>query len=352
MNLTNELPLRLREQDRLLVFAPHPDDESIACGGLLLAARAAKVPRRVVVMTDGDNNPWPQRWIEKRWRIDAAARARWGARRRAEAQAALGVLGVAKYERAFFGWPDMGLTHRLMHEPEKVTSALLAQIEAFRPTHVAIPGLTDEHPDHSAAHVAMRLALARAKTPMPQCLLYSVHGAKRDAQTQIVQLDAASRELKQRAILQHETQMRLSRKRFLEFAARDETYRAIVQARPDHPLDIAINQNGVIELRLDARRVRRISSLHLLLALETADGTALRWRLPLVADSVVDLRDCIGGGKAGEMYWRRYGDLMRAELKLPVASPPKLLYCKLAKNRASLVVYDRFGWQVPRQNPA
>jgi len=76
-------PLRLTAADRVLVIAPHPDDESIACGGLLLAARDADARRRVVTLTDGDNNPWPQRWIEKRWRIDATARARWGARRRA-----------------------------------------------------------------------------------------------------------------------------------------------------------------------------------------------------------------------------------------------------------------------------
>ena len=75
--------LQLGASDRVLVLAPHPDDESIACGGLLLAARAVGAARCVVVVTDGDNNPWPQRWIEKRWRIDARARARWGARRRA-----------------------------------------------------------------------------------------------------------------------------------------------------------------------------------------------------------------------------------------------------------------------------
>ncbi len=349
--ISTPVSLRLRAQDRVLVLAPHPDDESIACGGLLLAARAAGAAQRVVMLTDGDNNPWPQRWAEKRWRIDATARARWGARRRAEAQAALDVLGVAGDERFFFGWPDMGLTDLLMREPTRVTQALVAQIDAFRPTHLAIPALIDEHPDHSAVHIAARFALAHAQAAA--CLCYCVHGAKAGAQLLAIELDAGQRELKQRAIRQHETQMRLSHQRFLAFAGGDEIYLAFEQeqrVRADHPLDVAINAKGLLELRLDARGMRGISSSHLLLAIEADDGQALRWRMPLVADSVVELSDC-NGKNAGETYWRRYGNLLRAELKLPFASPLKLGFCKLAPNRAGLVVYDRYGWQTVRRKP-
>nr|WP_245215035.1 PIG-L deacetylase family protein [Pararoseomonas indoligenes] len=37
----------------VLVLAPHPDDESLGCGGLLAALAAAGRPARVVVMSDG-----------------------------------------------------------------------------------------------------------------------------------------------------------------------------------------------------------------------------------------------------------------------------------------------------------
>ena len=53
--------LTFRASDRLLVFAPHPDDETIATGELIQLAIAAGVAVRVVFATDGDNNPWPQR---------------------------------------------------------------------------------------------------------------------------------------------------------------------------------------------------------------------------------------------------------------------------------------------------
>lgn len=344
--------LSLSDCDRVLVIAPHPDDESLACGGLLLATGEAGAARHVVVLTDGDNNPWPQRWIEKRWRIDATARARWGARRRAEAQAALDVLGVARDARSFLGWPDAGLTDLLMREPATVAHALTAQIDAFRPTHIAIPALGDAHPDHAAAHAIARFALMHAQAPAALCLIYAVHGAKEDAQAQVVALDARQRELKRRAILQHQTQMRLSRKRFLGFAERDERYRVLgqEQVRGDHPLMISIDAAHA-ELRLDMNLLRRWDSLHLLLAIDAGDGTTLRWRVPISADAEVQVFDLAAGQKALATRWRRDGAALHATLELPTLGTPQLAFCKLAQNRAGLVVYDRYGWQTVRRNP-
>src|SRR5580704_966399 len=37
----------------LVVIAPHPDDESLACGGLIAEARAQGRPVRVVIVSDG-----------------------------------------------------------------------------------------------------------------------------------------------------------------------------------------------------------------------------------------------------------------------------------------------------------
>jgi LmbE family N-acetylglucosaminyl deacetylase len=37
----------------LLIIAPHPDDESLGCGGLIAAARAHNIPVEIIVVSDG-----------------------------------------------------------------------------------------------------------------------------------------------------------------------------------------------------------------------------------------------------------------------------------------------------------
>ena len=41
----------------LIVVAPHPDDESLGCGGLIAAATAEDIPVRIVVVSDGAGIP-------------------------------------------------------------------------------------------------------------------------------------------------------------------------------------------------------------------------------------------------------------------------------------------------------
>src|SRR5262249_9348450 len=148
-------------------------------GGLIQLALAAGAAVRVVFATDGDNNPWPQRWVERRLSIDPAARARWGARRRAEAEAALATLGVPAGSARFLGWPDLGLT-RLLEADDAAIDTLAAEIAGFAPTHVALPSLHDRHPDHGALHVLVELALDKAGAACER-LGYVVHGRDADA---------------------------------------------------------------------------------------------------------------------------------------------------------------------------
>ena len=65
--------LSLLASDRVLVLAPHPDDESLAAAGLLQHARGRGAAIRVVFLTDGDRNPWAQLVNEWRWPVGAAA---------------------------------------------------------------------------------------------------------------------------------------------------------------------------------------------------------------------------------------------------------------------------------------
>ena len=48
-----------------MLIAPHPDDEALACSVILQKAVRAGAAIRVVYVTDGDDNPWPQRALER-----------------------------------------------------------------------------------------------------------------------------------------------------------------------------------------------------------------------------------------------------------------------------------------------
>ena len=315
------------ERDRLLVFAPHPDDESIATAGLLQIARAGNASCRVVVVTDGDNNPWPQRWIEKRWRIDVAARARWGERRRAEARAACRILGIDDDAMQFLGLPDLGLTDLLMANDAGTQSSLASLLDRFDPTHIALPALSDRHPDHSALHVMLQLVLAKRNT-QPRLLAFGVHGVGAAASQIELQLDDSFRETKARAIFAHATQMRLSGRRFLAYARPIELFQnASIPARADpaHPLH-ALIKDGHLEIRID----RKIWG-----------GIVNGWMRVVIDAQATPFFTEFELPRGGEMAQ----DNRIIRLPLPQIGAVRQGFVKLGRRKPGLRIFDRFGWQ-------
>lgn len=217
-------PWPVSAQTRLLVVAPHPDDETLACGLLLQQVLAAGGEVRILLLTDGDNNPWPQRFLERRLRIDRNARLRWGALRRSEVASALSRLGVPASALHPLGWHDMELTNRLRDDAAGSIEAMRVVITAFAPTIVCGPALRDSHPDHGAAHVLCRLALA-GMASAPMLLAYPVHGgAGAPAYPIAIGATAAQRQRKLAALAEHRTQMALSGRRMLRLADSPERY--------------------------------------------------------------------------------------------------------------------------------
>ena len=218
-------------------MAPHPDDEALAASVILQRAVRAGVAVRVVYATTGDDNPWPQRLLEKKWRLNPSDRQRWGRRRRNEALAALRILGVAEENAQFLGLPDQGLTELLLRDADAVVERLAQVMVEWRPNEVIGPAAWDTHPDHSALGVMMRMALSdpslvAVSGPIQQWT-YLVHGRSRTfGRTAGRQLRASEAEcaLKRSAILCHRTQVKLSRRRFLGYATRPEKL-ALVEAR-------------------------------------------------------------------------------------------------------------------------
>lgn len=219
-------PSTFRPEDhrRVLIVAPHPDDETLAAAGLIQRVQAAGGTVRVLLLTDGDANPWPQRWLERRLRIGPADRARWGRRRRDEWHAALDLLGVPVGERRALGWPDMGLTARLALAPALWRAPLVRELKDFRPDLVVLPALADRHPDHGAAHVLMRLALAAWTQEPPALLGYPVHVRDVPGARIEVPASAAFMAQKERALACHRTQLALSGGRLRRLIERTECY--------------------------------------------------------------------------------------------------------------------------------
>src|SRR5882672_6460657 len=209
--------IQISASDRILVLAPHPDDESLVAGGLLSRALDAGAHARVIFATDGDNAPWIQRKFERRWHIGDAERARFGILRRGEALRALAALGLDASKAVFLGIPDQGVSGALLAGGGEIVADLRRHIEAERPTLIVAPSLYDLHPDHSALAVLLDIALHELAPGVarPRVLTYVVHaraavGARRD--TPSIWLSDSERLRKRNAVSCYDSQLSVHRK--------------------------------------------------------------------------------------------------------------------------------------------
>ena len=128
--------------ERVVVLAPHMDDEVIGCGGTLARHVASGAEVTVVFLTDG-----------RRGGKASAGQSTVSATRKREAQLALGELGINRI--VFLDGEDgrLGTTPGL-------GSALRAALAAARPQVVYLPFFLEEHPDHRAASALLAEAVS------------------------------------------------------------------------------------------------------------------------------------------------------------------------------------------------
>src|SRR6201998_36784 len=110
------------KSDKILVVAPHPDDESLGTGGLLQRIFAQKIPVRIIFATNGEKNQWAKRYWNKRLQIGPDERLRWGQRRREEALNAIRTLGGKPDCARFLNLPDLGTTRLLMQGDRELSA--------------------------------------------------------------------------------------------------------------------------------------------------------------------------------------------------------------------------------------
>jgi LmbE family N-acetylglucosaminyl deacetylase len=174
--------IRVAPDTRLLVVAPHPDDETLGAAGLMQRVHEKGDRVHVVYLTDGDGYPEGVR-VEDHIESPTSRDYRgYGRRRRAEARDALKTLTLDRASSTFLSFPDGGLClltrqywserraafrspyTRLDRPPkseilvpdteyrgEDLTQELARIIGEFKPTVVLVPRREDQHPDHCAA---------------------------------------------------------------------------------------------------------------------------------------------------------------------------------------------------------
>jgi len=105
-----ELPIidSITEEDRVLILAPHPDDEALGTCSIIQNAIAIGSPIRVVYLTNGDHNELAFIAYRKRPWLSSQINRNMGEIRRREAIYAMTYLGLLEDNLVFLGYPDFG----------------------------------------------------------------------------------------------------------------------------------------------------------------------------------------------------------------------------------------------------
>ncbi len=195
---------------RVLIMAPHPDDETLGCGGLVQQAMGAGAQVYVGLLTQGDASDYAVWYYERGVLRRPEEYLALGRTRERETRAALRVLGVPQDHLFTFGYPNEGLEKlwepewwlpgtpwtsrrtQLAANPYEGTvspgaaycgSNLLADLhlvlERVKPDLIMVTAPMDAHPDHWAAYDFVRLALEqlelRGERRRPRLYGYLVH---------------------------------------------------------------------------------------------------------------------------------------------------------------------------------
>jgi len=137
----------------VVLVAPHPDDETLGCGGYLAQCRDAGRRVHVIVLTQGEKlfshglgihtDPSPEQVRDMR---------------REETLQATAILGLEPAEVRFLDYADRSLSGC----EAEVAACLVPLLRDVAPAEVLCTGPQEGHPDHRAASAIVRLACAQA----------------------------------------------------------------------------------------------------------------------------------------------------------------------------------------------
>jgi LmbE family N-acetylglucosaminyl deacetylase len=284
--------------------------------------------------------------------LSASDRKRWGKLRRAEALAALRVLDIGPADIQFLALPDQGLTDLLLRDCNSALTRIAQVIDEWSPTDILSPSLFDIHPDHNAVAVMMRLIFADFVAPGGSQWNYLVHGRSPAFFDRAAQLSSSELEItkKRDAISRHQTQIKLSRRRFLGYATRTERFLRVERGsavwRDGAVHSVSRTRDNLnVDLRFpsDPFRMRR-SKLFILGRDSCGRKRACKVRLPICSGDA-EMLDCATNRSIGIARYR--GQPFAGEFTLPLHlfSPIHDLFIKVDRRGW---FFDEAGWiEVP-----
>ncbi|MGB9749538.1 MAG: PIG-L deacetylase family protein [Caldisericia bacterium] len=126
-----------KENERIVIFSPHPDDETISCGGYIQRAIENKSIVFIILITDGNRrNKKSIRYKEFR--------------------KATSLLGVKEENLIFLNYPD----GKLFKYKNELTEDFFEIIKNLKPDKVFIPVSYDNHRDHKISGDILREVLS------------------------------------------------------------------------------------------------------------------------------------------------------------------------------------------------
>jgi len=148
---------------KIVIVAPHMDDEALACGGLI-----AKLPNKdrvhIIYATDGMKSPAPI--ILGRDKISPDL----GRTRMQESIQAMKLLGVPEQNLHFLCLPEAQLKKHI----SSLRSLLRDKISRIAPKHIFVPFRYDRHQDHLAVNYVVTSDLQEG-IPQAQVIEYFVY---------------------------------------------------------------------------------------------------------------------------------------------------------------------------------
>ena len=289
--------------DRIIVVAPHPDDEVLGAGGLIQQACATGAAVRIVYLTNGDHNQIAFKLYNLSLHLRPGEYLAFGEMRRREATAAVALLGLSREQLTFLGYPDYGALRMWRdywgecapfrsdatqatavpyrdafkfghpYKPENVVADLREVFREFHPTKVFVTHPADTNPDHRAAANFVRLAvlqLGPEQPPLkiyhyvihfgfwprpyryhPELVLEPPHQLLDDGDWLSLPLTPEQVQKKYEAILQNRTELTTSEYSLVSFARANEVFATIdVPAIPVVPADAVINWKKAIRSKV------------------------------------------------------------------------------------------------------